>query len=342
LLKRVQALSNVDVLHGWDVAGLTADSTLAQVTGARLVSRERSPVQRGLAADLVVVATGRSGRVPAWLTGMGYAAPPVEEVAVDIKYASQHVRFPAGSVDVQAVVIGPTSGRPAGAAALKQEGGTWVVTLFGYAGHHPPTTRDAWLAFAESVLPGGLAAALRGAERVDDLHQHRFPANLKRRYDKLHRFPEGLLVTGDAMCSVNPIYGQGMTLAAMEASCLRETLRQGGDDLASRFFKAAAKPVGEAWRFAVGADLGMPPQVVPGPRPLPVRAVNNYMDRVLTAAERDPVMAWRFFTVTGFDEPTSTLFSPDTLRRIASDRRHHRRTGSSRLATAAGRGQSWP
>jgi 2-polyprenyl-6-methoxyphenol hydroxylase-like FAD-dependent oxidoreductase len=343
ILQRVRALSNVEILDGWDVAGLMANSTLSRVTGARVVSHERSPVQRGLAADLVVAAVGRSNRVPAWLHSMGYAAPPEEEVPVGIKYFTQHVRFPAESVSLRAVLVGPTPQRPSGVAALEQEGGSWVVTCFGYAGHHPPADRGGWLAFAEDLLPQHFAAALHAAEPLDGLHQHRFPANHRRRYDKLTRFPDGLLVTGDAMYSSNPIYGQGMTVAAMEALCIREALQRGLDDLPRRFFKAAAEPVSEAWKFAVGADLSMPERIVPGPRPLAARAANRYLDQVAAAAEHDPVMAWRFFAVLGFEEPPSALFAPYTLRRVASDRRHHRRrTAPAAAGTGGGLGVTWP
>jgi 2-polyprenyl-6-methoxyphenol hydroxylase-like FAD-dependent oxidoreductase len=198
------------------------------------------------------------------------------------------------------------------------------------------------LAFADSQLPHDFGEALHAAEPLGDLHQHRFAANHRRRYDKLTRFPDGLLVTGDAMCSFNPIYGQGMTVAAMEALCMREVLKRGGDDLPRRFFKVAAEPVGEAWKLAVGADLSMPDQIVPGPRPRAARAANRYLDQVVATAEHDPVMAWRFFAVLGFEEPPSALFAPDTLRRVASDRRHHRRTDSSRLAAVGAEGRVWP
>jgi 2-polyprenyl-6-methoxyphenol hydroxylase-like FAD-dependent oxidoreductase len=343
ILQRVRAFPNVELLDGWDVAGLTEDKTLSRVTGARVVSRERSPVQRGLPADLVVAAIGRGNRVPAWLRSMGFAAPPEEEVPVGIKYVTQHVRFPADSVNLRAVLVGPTPQRPSGVAALEQEGGNWVITCFGYAGHHPPADRKGWLAFAEDLLPHDFAEALHEAEPLDDLHQHRFPANHRRRYDKLTRFPDGLLVTGDAMCSFNPIYGQGMTVAAMEALCMREALQGGADDLPRRFFKVAAEPVSEAWKLAVGADLSLPERIVPGPRPLAARAANRYLDQVVAAAEHDPVMAWRFFAVLGFEEPPSALFAPDTLRRVASDRRHHRRrTDFAAAGTGGGLGSTWP
>jgi 2-polyprenyl-6-methoxyphenol hydroxylase-like FAD-dependent oxidoreductase len=343
VLRRVRALPNVGFFDGCDVEVPTTNARLTRITGARIVSRDTSPVRRVLPADLVVVATGRSGRAPAWLKAMGYAPPSEEELPVDLKYVSQQVRFPEGSVDPRrALLIGPTAARPTGAGATAQEGDRWVVTFAGYGGHHPPMERESWLAFGDRFLPADFAAALHEAEPLEDLLQHRFSANLRRRYDRLERFPQGLLVSGDALCSFNPIYGQGMTVAALEALALRDCLRQGWDDLAPRFFKAAAKPIGDAWSFATGGDLAMPSDIVPGPRPLPLRAVNGYIDRFQAAAEHDPVMAWRFMDVTGFDMPMAALFAPDSLRRIASDSRHHRRTGSSRLATAAAEAQVWP
>jgi 2-polyprenyl-6-methoxyphenol hydroxylase-like FAD-dependent oxidoreductase len=343
VLRRVRSLPNVEVLDGWEVAGLMTDERLTRVTGARIASRDASVVQRGLPADLVVVATGRSSRTGAWLRAMGYAPPPEEVLAIDLKYVTQQVRFPEGSMDpVTALEVGPTPERPTGVGACARESGTWVVTMAGYAGHHPPMRREAWLEFGEQFLPREYAVALRAAEPVGDLHQHRFSANVRRRFDKLDRFPRGLLATGDALCSFNPIYGQGMTVAGIEALAMGEVLRQGEDDVAARFFKAVAKPIGEAWRFATGGDLAMPPEIVPGPRPLPFRAVNSYIDRVMTAAEEDPVMAWRFFDVTGLDAPTAALFTPDSLRRVVSHSRPGRRTASAAAGTRGGLGSDWP
>lgn len=346
ILQRVKALPNVDFLDACDVDELTANSLQTLVTGARVSPREVDSPSRELAADLVVAATGRSGRAPAWLKSLGYAPPAEEEVHVDLKYVTQRVRFPEGSVEGRrAVLVGGTPDRPTGVGAFAQEENSWIVTMAGYAGHHPPMEREAWLSFGEQFLPRDFAKALRHAEPLDELHQHRFSTNLRRRYDKMVRFPEGLLVIGDAQCSFNPVYGQGMTVAALEALALQHTLRGGWSELAPRYFEAAAEPIERAWRFAVGADLTMPRSVVPGPRSLPTRAVNSYVDRFQAAAEHDPVMAWRFLDVTGFEEPPSSLFSGDSLRRVASNSRHRRRTGSSRMSLAAAalsEGMRWP
>jgi hypothetical protein len=130
----------------------------------------------------------------------------------------------------------------------------------------------------------------------------------------VRRFPAGLLVFGDALCSTNPAYGLGMSVAALQAAALRDTLAGGDRDLARRFFRAVAKPVNMAWQLTVGSDLALPQ--VQGPRPLPVRVINAYVNRVLTAAERDPAVAEQFLQVAALQNPATRLFSPSTARRV--------------------------
>lgn len=340
LLRRVRTLGNVDFMEGCDVEGLTADYTLTRVTGARVEPRAVGEAQRDLPADLVVAATGRGGRTTAWLKRMGYVPPAEEELSVDLTYASQRLRFSRHRMDpLRLVAVGATTQRPWGGAALAQEDDTWIVTLFGYAGHHPPLVRHEWLAFADTVLPLSFRRALRSADPVSEVQQHRFPANMWRRYDRLHRMPEGLVVLGDAVCCLNPVYGQGITVAALEALALRGVLRSGSDDVPRRFFDLAAKPIGDAWRFAVGGDLHLPPEIVPGHRPVRMRAMQGYIDRAHAAAENDPVMAWRILDAMGFAESGESLFTADSVRRVVLDRRTRRRT---EVAGAAQLRQVWP
>lgn len=321
VLERVLALGNVTMLDGHEVTGLRPDRR-GRVAGVSVSPSQMTGPERDLPADLVMVATGRSGRVSAWLKELGYVAPAEETVHVDVMYASRVMVLDRELTgDRELVLVGPTAERPCGCGLFAQENGTWMVTLGGFAGHHPPTEHGEWLKFADRVLPPQMAEAVRTGEALTEIQAHRFPANLRRRYEKLDDFPEGLLVTGDAMCSFNPIYAQGMTVAALEALALRDTLRRGTHALAPRYFKAAAKPVSSAWQFAVGADLALPADIVPGPRPLPVRVIGAYIDRYQRGAERDAVLAWHFLKVTGFDEPVRALFGPSSLSRMFRSRR---------------------
>lgn len=170
---RVRALRNVSIWDRCEVAGLVTTPACDRVTGARVLPA--GGAEQILAADLVVDATGRGGRTPVWLKALGYDPPTEERVPVDVKYASRYLRLPAGALgDEKLVIIGaePTA-PPAGMALFIQEGDRWILTLAGYAGHHPPTDEDGFLAFARAVAPPHIFAALRDAEPLSDIRAHR-------------------------------------------------------------------------------------------------------------------------------------------------------------------------
>jgi 2-polyprenyl-6-methoxyphenol hydroxylase-like FAD-dependent oxidoreductase len=145
---------------------------------------------------------------------------------------------------------------------------------------------------------------------------------VRRRYEKLPRFPRRLLVVGDAISSFNPIYAQGMTVASLQAMALRDSLSGDLDQVAQRFFRKAAKPIGVAWKMATGSDLALPQ--IEGPRPLPVRLINSYMDKVLAAAETDMVVAEKFLKVQYLLEPPTALCTPGIMWRVLAGNRRRR------------------
>ncbi len=160
--------------------------------------------------------------------------------------------------------------------------------------------------------------ALRNAEPITEICWHRYPENRWRRFDRMKRFPAGLVVIGDAVANFNPIYGQGMTVAALQAVALRGCLSRGEHDLARRYFRAAARPIGVAWRFAISNDLSLPE--VEGRRSLSVRLGNSYAERLLTVSESDNDVAEQLIRVTGLIDPPIRLFHPKFMYRVARAR----------------------
>ena len=313
--RRVRAISNVELMEGYDVVDLMSSGDASRITGVTVASRQ-SGEKHSVTADLVVDATGRGSRSPALLEQLGYDRPVEDEVLVRVAYASQMVRIPAGIHNEILVLIGPAPGRPTAMALAAYEDNTWMFTAGGMVGHEPPADREGMLSFVEGFTPPAVVSALRCAEPLGDVAYYRTPSSRWRRYDKMRRFPAGLLVFGDAICTFNPVYGQGMTVAALQALALDRTLRRGSHNLAPRFFRAAAKPVGVAWQFAVGADLALPG--IEAPRPLSVRLINKYVDRVQSAAETNLYVADRFMKVAGFASPPASLFSPSFVLRVAA------------------------
>jgi 2-polyprenyl-6-methoxyphenol hydroxylase-like FAD-dependent oxidoreductase len=305
--QRLRATAGVTVLEGCDVVDLTANPAGDRVTGAR-IRAHNGDGEQPLKADLVVDATGRGARTPAFLEALGYGRPPEDQVRVRLSYSSQLLRIPPGTIDELMVLVGPVPGRPTGMALLGYENDTWMFTVFGMAGCEPPGELAEMLRFAEGLAPSHILAAIGAGEPLIDVCRFRYPESRWRRYDRMRRFPDGLVVLGDAVCSFNPIYGQGMTVAALQAQALSECLQRGRNDLARRYFRAAAKPVGVAWRFAVGGDLNLPE--VEGRRSLATRLSNKYVDRVQAVAESDIGVTEQFVRVVALLDPPSRLLHP--------------------------------
>jgi flavin-dependent dehydrogenase len=309
---RVVGIAGVKIVDGCDAAGLVAGD--GRVGGVR-IRRAAGRAEEVVEADLVVDAMGRAARTGAWLSGLGYDPPAEEQVKCDLSYVSRFLRLPPGALaHDQLVIVGPVPGRPRMMGFGVQEGDRWLLSLGGMAGDRPPTDDQGFLAFAETVAPPDVYAAIREAEPLTELVTHRTPVSLRRRYERLHRFPDGLLVFGDAICSFNPIYGQGMTVAALQAEALQRCLRGGDRDLARRFFRAAAKVIEPAWQLSAGGDLALPE--VPGRRPLPTRLINRYVARLHRVAARDAKVAVAFMRVAALLDPPSAIMTPGVVTRV--------------------------
>lgn len=321
--RRLLAMSGVQLLDGRHVDDLLTSG--ARVTGARVSgpADEKSEFR----ADLVVDASGRGSRAPAFLEQLGFERPPVDELTVRVTYASMPVRMPRDALHEHVIARLFEPGRPRGFVMFRCENDDWMIGAGTLGAARAPASPAELLDFGEGIAPPYALAAARAAEPLSEVRVHRYPSNRWRRYDRLSRLPANFVVLGDAVCSFNPIYGQGMTIAAIEAVLLGECLGHGDRDLPRRFYRAAAKPVRLAWQTAVGSDLALPE--VPGRASLSMRLTNAYTDRVLAAAEVDPVVTQDFLRVVGMVAPPSLLMQPSFMLRVArANRRRQRQTAT--------------
>lgn len=307
--RRVDALDTIGIRADCQCLEYLVDGTT--VTGVRV---RNDAGEEALPADLVVDATGRTSKTPSFLETHGFDSPPVEEVHVDVAYSTAVVERPAD--DRRLFFVPPEPGRPRGAGVFPAEDGRWLTTFFGLHGDHPPTDADGLREFAAS-LPGPDLAGLLGDQSwvSEEVSQYPFPSNRRNRYESLDRFPTGLVVVGDAVSSFNPIYGQGMSVAALEALVLHDTLGTADeDDLAGAFFDRIEPIVDQAWSIAVGGDFAFPQTT--GPKPRGTDLVNRYLDRLVRRAHSDPALREALYHVFNLEWPPESLFRPGILWRV--------------------------
>lgn len=306
--RRTLALPNVTACQNMHVEGLMKSPDKRRVTGVRAAGAEFD-------ADLVVDATGRGSHSPLWLEDMGYDRPEEERVEIGLAYTTRLFRRHRSQFDGDvAAIVPPTPEGKRGGVMLAQEGDRWTVTLIGHFGNVPPTDLEAFVRYAGTLPAPFIHEIVRNSEPVSEPTAMRFPASMRRRYEKLSRFPEGLLVFGDAISSFNPIYGQGMSVAALEAMELKSVLTQGKRDLATRFFARAGKIVDIPWSISVGNDLRMPETI--GPRNAGVNLINWYMAKLHKAAHHDCVSTMAFFQVANLLAPPPSIMRPEIAMRV--------------------------
>ncbi len=311
---QVSDLPNVTLGERTDVVTVTATTDRRRITGVR-VHATAGDGERAVPADLVIDATGRGSRAPLWLSELGYERATVDRVDIGLGYTSRVYRLRPGALGTDmAMLTAGTPQNPRGGALAAIEGGRHILTLFGILGDHPPTDPAGFDSFAASLLFPDITEAIRDAEPLTGPVSIRFPASVRHRYERLRRFPDGLLVLGDAVCSFNPIYGQGMTAAAVQASALQRLLARGGAPQPHRYFRAIARTIDTPWDIAVGADLAFPD--VPGARTAKIRMVNSYLPKLHAAAATDVTLGRAFVRVLGMVDRPEGLLRPDRLLRV--------------------------
>lgn len=250
-------------------------------TGVRVSGLSTGPTGRGwhvrcgypdaetdsVPADLVVDASGRSTRMVSWLAGLGLPDPPIRRVDARVGYATRMYADAPDLGSLEGVVVQATPERPSGAAALPVEGGRWLVGLIGYGENRPPRDEDAFAGFTARLVDPCVADFIAAASSCGGVAIHRQTENRHHHFERLRPWPEGLLPIGDSFISLNPIYGQGITVAAQQAVLLRAELHRRGPvpdtaRLVRRFARVGRVP----WQVATGQDRRQPTCSVPPSR----------------------------------------------------------------------------
>ncbi|MGD9564242.1 MAG: FAD-dependent oxidoreductase [Pyrinomonadaceae bacterium] len=274
-----------------------------------------------LPADLVVDASGRGSKALRWLQSSGFTSPPEEKVEVQLTYTTRYFRR-RETGGVLFTSVAPSNGITRSGVILAQEGDRWVVTLTGRFGDKPPEDIAGFLRFSKSLAAPYIYDMIRNAMPIGDALTMRFPTSVRRQYERLSRVPKGFLVFGDAICSFNPVYGQGMSVAALQALVLREQLSKGEGELAGAFYKAAAKVNDTPWNIAVGSDLKMPN--VKGKRTIAGRLMSSYVSRLQKLAHRDAEASLAFMRVAQLLDGPSALLQPKLAWRVLTGRSRRR------------------
>jgi 2-polyprenyl-6-methoxyphenol hydroxylase-like FAD-dependent oxidoreductase len=317
---RVQALPNVTLLAGTEATGLRERD--GRITGVTLDGPAGQPTT--MDARLVVDASGRSNRGPAWLAELGYPAIAEDVVRANLVYVSREYRRVPGAQDFTGVIHSHHPDNPVGGGTAATDGNRWLVTMLGMDDDVPPAVPGEFEQFAARLAGDELYDLVTTAEPITDLVRFRIGPSVRRRYERSARLPEGFVAVGDSLCCFNPAYGQGMTTAAMSAMWLRDCLAARSDRLTRRYFHGVTHIIDVPWDITVGNDLRFPQ--VPGPRTRRLKMINSYLPQLHRASTVDPYVGETFMRVANFLVPPQRMLSPRMLWRVWRGRRAGVRT----------------
>lgn len=319
LRRRTLARENVRLLGG-RATGLVFRG--GRVRGARYSPDGAPGSEVEAPADLVVDATGRATRLDHWLRAGGWPSPPLERMRIDLGYATALLRRGGelpGLVVAQSLVSPARPGMPhhPSAAMAAVEGDRWMVVVADYGRRQPHPDREDFLRLCRNAPAAPFREVADNCVFDSDVVAYRMADSRRRQFTRLGCFPAGLVALGDAVASFNPVYGQGMTCAALHASCLASHLRSGTppEEPAWGYFCRIRTVVDAAWQLSTLNDLAQPH--VTGPYPRGYRMARWLGDRITQASVTDPEVGRIYLDVLNMRTHPKALRSPATLLKVA-------------------------
>ena len=316
----VQEHASIDLCQGCRVQALVHRPDGAAVTGARYT--DAAGKTETADADLVIDASGRGTPTLDALAALGRTPPAETTIGVDLGYASAVFEIPADApADWKGAFCLPGAGRASrGSLMLPLEGHRWIATVGGRHGDLPPGDEAGFMDYAKALRTPTIYNAITDAKRLGDIARFRFNESVLRHYEHLENFPRGVLPIGDAICRFNPIYGQGMSVASMEAVALgrlmarRARERDPLAELAPEYFVEVARIVDTPWAAAAIPDFVHPE--TRGERPLDFEQTLKFGGALGMLAAHDPGVHRLTAEVQHLLKPRSVYQDPDLVQRV--------------------------
>ncbi|HDR4865840.1 TPA: FAD-dependent monooxygenase [Bacillus cereus] len=261
--KRIHQISNITIKYETLVKGLLVDAKLNKVWGVKVKYLETN-TQEGVHADLVVDASGFGSKSIEWLREYEIKVQE-EKVRIDLFYATKMFKLKENEeLDCCNMLMSPSfPDNPYGVLIQTIEDNRYFVTFSGYANEKAPQTDDEFYDFAENLSISNVTDFLNKAEGITDIKTYKIPYQVRRRFDLVNNVPEGLLVVGDAQCRFDPVFGQGVSVAAMEAHQLQLLLqdrKQLDKTFTQQFYKKAATIIETPWDMTT-TEISRHPQL---------------------------------------------------------------------------------
>lgn len=340
LRQRVKQIPNLIILEKHVVTGVIASQDKTRITGVRAEAKQTQETVE-FTADLVVDASGRSSDVVEWLKALGYPAPPETYMTAHWGYAARLYQLPETfdrAWDTFGLQNPKVPGVPFhGGGIFTVEGNRWIVILSGSGKNYPPTDPEAYDAFIKRIPTPDFWENVKDAQPLSPVYGYRNLDNRRRHFEKLDRLPEHFVVVGDAACGFNPIYGQGMTVAAMEAEALAMLVGGYADKrqfngLAKQWANTQAKLLDQPWSITLGADAT---HVEPAPpQNFGERLAGRYLRAFNSAMQEDAVVLRTFLMILHLVAPLSDMLKPGVVLRVLRHAWKYRRKASSYTDTA--------
>ncbi len=323
LRRRVRAFANVEILESTAVRALLATPDGRRILGVQTVDRQSAggAVTNRL-ASVVVDASGRGSQLGKWLADLGHGPLEESRLPINLCYVSRLFERPATARDWRGLWVTPLPPEaPRGGAMQEVEGNRWIVSLFGYGEHHPSREESGFVEFARSLREPDIYEAIKDARPASDVHVYRVPDVRWRHFERLPDFPAGLLVLGDAWCYFDPVFGQGMSVAMLEANVLNEALHQ-LDSLeavtqawTTDYLRRGAQWLRGLW-FFVSAEA-MRHVHVPGERTRLVKLAQWYVEELYALNHAHPEVYREFLKLMHVQAGPEFLLRPDIAMRLA-------------------------